>query len=161
MAWAEVPGLCVPCYINASHCTYTAHNAPGGTGLTHPPIPSIHTYIHLLLSLFPLCVCLILSTSFVCMCVFVCVCSCRLIGDALCAICSNPPTHLPPFPLITRVGLTICVPVCSHSVKKEYFGGVVAVVTGVATTDTHTKMAHCYAVYGDKTEELIRHCPTT
>lgn len=40
----------------------------------------------------------------------------RPIGGALCAICSGspPPTYLPTLSA-RRVGLTICVPVCSHS----------------------------------------------
>lgn len=65
---------------------------PGVAGLTHPPTPFIHAYIHLLVS-FP---CMFASFSLSChfpACAFVCVCVClcRLIGDALCAICSHPP----------------------------------------------------------------------
>ena len=66
---------------------------------------------------------------------------------------ATPPTHLPPFPLITRVGLTICVPVCSHSEKGSVCvrvcvcvcvcerGGfrAVVLVTGVATKSTRTQ----------------------
>lgn len=85
-----------------------------------------------------------------------CRCACWLIGDALCAICSNP---TPPFhthkhtlvPLITRVGLTICVPVCSHSDKREDVcvcrgcgGGVGGCSAGgVAITDIKTGTPHC------------------
>lgn len=74
------------------------------------------------------------------LCVDVFVCACRLIGDALCAICSNPPP-----PPITRVGLTICVPVCSHGEKRGVVGVVVvvevvvliAVIGGCHDKDTH------------------------
>lgn len=63
-AWAEVPGLCVPCYINAKPLHVQKRMmclaGQGGAGLTHPPTPfihpSIHPSIHTSTSAFPWCV---------------------------------------------------------------------------------------------------------
>lgn len=123
-AWAEVPGLCVQRYISARNCTYAACSAIAGLQISpsSPHLPSTQTSIPLDLSLHaslhftpP-----VFLNFFLCVCVF-------MIGDALCAICSKPhhphpppppPNYLPLFPLVTRVGLTICVPVCSHRERR-------------------------------------------
>lgn len=91
MAWAKVPGLCVPHSINASHYTYPAHNTPGVQDYKPTySTPFIHTDIHLLISSPCLFASFFFSHHFsVFLCVFVV--SCRLIGGALCAICSIPP----------------------------------------------------------------------
>ena len=122
-AWAEVPARCqgFVCHARSTPAiACTRHTTrPGVQG---SPTYTFHPYIHPS----PTISSLYVFTSFSPLHYFspwMCVRSCRLIGDALCAICSNPPTHLPPFPLITRVGLTICVPVCSHSAKKGDSGG--------------------------------------
>lgn len=140
---------------------------------THPGEQDSHTHLHLPLLrtsiscyLFLLCasrpLSLFLSPR---RCVRLCVCSCRLIGDALCAICSNPPIHLPPFPLITRVGLTICVPVCSHSEKRGTFGGGASCGGGgnggCHNRHTHEEAKQQTVMYVDKNEELTCDCPAT
>lgn len=54
--------------------------------------------------------------SYICVCVFV--------HDWRCPLCHlqhpnlTTPTYFPLFPLVTRVGLTICVPLCSHSEER-------------------------------------------
>lgn len=58
---------------------------------------------------------------------------CVCLHDWRCPLCHlqqstlTTPTYLPLFPLVTRVGLTICVPVCSHSEERG--------VSEVASTD--------------------------
>lgn len=108
------------CATRDQHQPSHVHSTHPDTRPTHPPTPSsILTYpypTNPFVFIFP--------PSF--LHVDVCVSACWLIGDALCAICNNPPTlphhHYAPFPLITRVGLTICVPVCSHSDKRMTWG---------------------------------------
>lgn len=136
---APLAGLAVPLSVarRGQRCqgfVYHARSTPAIARTRHTTRPGVqdsHTHLHLSsihasISWYLSPACLPHSLfPVIFLCVDVCVCSCRLIGDALCAICSNPPpTHLPPFPLITRVGLTICVPVCSHSVIRGSLGGL-------------------------------------
>lgn len=108
-AWAEVPGLCMQRCVSASN---------GGTnpGLQIPPTILVYAGVHPFdrprdasLHSTPL-------FSYICVCVFV--------HDWRCPLCHlqhptlTTPTYLPLFPLVTRVGLTICVPVCSHSEER-------------------------------------------
>lgn len=70
-----------------------------------------------------------------------------------------PPNYLPLFPLVTRVGLTICVPVCSHSGKKKgVCGGGGGSLSGQGggnggCISRHIIKAHC-AEDGDTNEQL-------
>lgn len=117
---SEMPGLCVLRYINGSHRTYTVHRMPGDTGLTHPP-SSIHASLSF--QLFPICLYLVPRLPlFPCVGAYVCVC--RLIGDALCAICSKPPTtHT--LPTHHKDGLNhLCASVFPQFEKKDSRVGV-------------------------------------
>lgn len=82
---SEMPRLCVPHEINTSHRTYTAHirtqDPPTASSILTYPYPT-NPFVFIFPPLF--------------LRVDVCVSACWLIGDALCAICNNPPHPSPP-----------------------------------------------------------------
>lgn len=116
-AWAEVPARCQG-FVRHKRSTpaiaRTQHTSCPGTQASHTLTPSS---VHVSITYKPF---VFIFSPFIPSYR----CACWLIGDALCAICSNPTPHFHThkhtlIPLITRVGLTICVPVCSHSDKRE------------------------------------------
>lgn len=152
--WAEVPARSQGFVCHARSWTqHTTHLRAQGSR-THLQLPSINPSP----AISPLCIYPILSSLlflgvgvYVCMIVSECVCVGWLAMPSV-PSAATPPTHLPPFPLITRVGLTICVPVCSHSEKRGMWSGgrrrrgggvavaVMVVETGVAMKITRLTM---------------------
>lgn len=114
---------CLPLHTEHTHGVQDSH--------THLYLLSMSTSISLYLS--PAWVPHFLFSFHFCGCVFVHVG--WLAMPSVPSAATPHPTHLPPFSLITRVGLTICVPVCSHSERRG--SAVIVVATEVATTGTN------------------------